>query len=104
LFQVYWSVAAENRLTDIYDYYSFKASEKIAAGIVNDLIDESIRLENNPFVGQMEELLKDRIRSYRYLVLRNYKLIYWVDEKLNEVRISDVFDCRQNPVKMREIK
>jgi len=34
--------------------------------------------------------------------ISNYKVIYWIEEHL--IKISAVFNCRQNPKKMKEIK
>jgi len=53
-------------------------------------------------VGQQEELLSDYPEDFRYLIESNYKIIYW--EKENLITIASVFDCRQNPRKIKEIK
>ena len=55
-----------------------------------------------PLLGQREELLKDLSVEFRYLVEGNYKILYYtLPEK---IVISLVFDCRQNPERMRDIK
>lgn len=41
---------------------------------------------------------------YRYLVCDNYKISYSVDVELKLIKIADVFDTRQNPVKMKRTK
>ncbi|WP_445733745.1 hypothetical protein [Mariniflexile sp.] len=56
------------------------------------------------FIGQEEELLKERKNQYRYLVFKNYKVIYSVDEQNEFIKIADVFDTRQNPPKMKRTK
>jgi len=43
-------------------------------------------------------------KEFRYIVFKNYKIIYWINIKKNWIEISDVFDTRQNPIKMKEIK
>lgn len=53
-----------------------------------------------PLIGQEEELLKHREIRYRYLVFKNYKLIYSIDELNKFIKITDVFDTRQNRVKI----
>ena len=40
----------------------------------------------------------------RYLVYKNYKVIYWINEKENRIEINDVFDTRQNPTKIKRTK
>ena len=100
---VYWTQFAEDKLEDVFSYYIEKVSEKIALQLVNGLIDKSLELENNPLMGQKEMLLSDRIQEFRYLVYKNYKIIYWVNEANQRVEIVNLFDCRQNPLKMAEI-
>lgn len=100
---VYWTQFAEDKLEDVFSYYIEKASENIALHLVNGIIDKSLELENNPFIGQKEFLLSDRIQEFRYLVYKNYKIIYWVNEANQRVEIINLFDCRQNPLKMDEI-
>jgi len=49
-------------------------------------------------------LLKDRKQTFRYLVYKNYKIIYWVNQVKNHIEITDVFDERQNPTKVKRTK
>lgn len=100
---VYWTQFAEDKLEDVFSYYIEKASEKIALRLVNEIIDKSLELEKNPLIGQKEMLLSDRIQEFRYIVYKNYKIIYWVNEANQRVEIVNLFDCRQNPLKMAEI-
>lgn len=99
---VFWTDIALERLEYIFDYYKNKASDKVAKELVKRIVDKTILLETQPNIGQVEELLQDRKNKYRYLVEGNYKIIYWVEKPF--VKIATVFDCRQNPVKMREVK
>jgi len=99
--RIEWSELSERQLKDIFDYYSFEANSRIARKIINKLIDKVSILENNPFAGPKEELLNNYPEEYRYLVESNYKIIYWKKENL--ITISSVFDCRQNPNKIRRI-
>lgn len=101
--EVYWTQFAEDKLTDIFEYYNFNAGFVVASKLVNGIIDESIKLSKNPFIGQKEELLNDRVQEYRYLVFKNYKIIYWVDEINKKILVSHVFDTRQNPVKLNKL-
>lgn len=96
---ILWSEIAERQLKEIFQFYSEQASSTLARKIVSQLIDRVSILENNPFAGQKEELLADSEFDFRYLVEGNYKIIYWKDE--HRITIATVFDCRQNPVKMK---
>jgi len=99
--RIEWSELSERQLKDIFDYYSFEASSRIARKIINKIIDRVSILENNPFAGPKEELLSNYPEEYRYLVESNYKIIYW--KKGNTITIASVFDCRQNPNKIRKV-
>jgi|SRR5690554_230446 len=103
-FKIIWSNFSETQLDEIFEYYEKKASVRVATKIVTGIIEESEKLIKTSFIGQEEELLKEREIQYRYLVFKNYKLIYSVDEKNGFIKIADVFDTRQNPPKMKRTK
>ncbi len=97
---VYWTDFAEDKLEDVYTYYAEKASARIAHRLVGEIIDKSLELEKNPLSGQREILLSDRPQEFRYLVCRNYKIIYWVNADMRRIEVVNLYDCRQNPVKI----
>ena len=101
---VYWTQFAEDKLEDIYHYYSLKAGKKIALKLVNEVVDSTIDLQRNPLAGQEEEILKKRPQKFRYLVSGNYKIIYWINKSRKRVEIVHVFDCRRNPKTMKKMK
>lgn len=82
--KVYWTQFAEDKLEDIFVYYKFKVGIKVAKDIANGIIDTTVVLDKNPYIGQREELLDKRRKDFHYLIFKNYKIIYWVDE-INEV-------------------
>ena len=103
-FKIIWSQFAETQLDEIYEYYEKNASSRIAKKLMNGIINEPKKLINTPQIGQDEELLKQRKTEYRYLVFKNYKLIYSLDEENGFIKIADVFDTRQNPTKIKRGK
>lgn len=98
--KIIWSKFAETQLDEIYEYYEKKASPSIAKKLLKGIINEPKKLIKAPQIGQEEELLKHRETEYRYLVFKNYKLIYSVDNQNGFIKIADVFDTRQNPPKL----
>lgn len=102
--KIVWSVTAAERLDDIFSYYESEAGEVVAKRIVSKLLSDISYLSKQPFIGQVEPLLNMREIKYRYLLTGNYKTIYSVDEENNWVKIADIFDTRQNPIKMKSIK
>jgi len=97
--KVYWTDTARFHLEDIYNYYKDKAGLKIASELVSQIIDRTLQLEKSPDSGPKEPLLSDRKLQYRYLIEGNYKIIYWKEDHF--IKIATVFDCRQNPEKIK---
>ena len=102
-FKILWSDFAINQLKDIFDYHLVKASSNVAQRLVQKIIDTTIILENNPKSGRKEDLLSDRPQEFRFIIIKNYKIIYWIDFEFNIVNVSMVFDTRQNPVKIEKV-
>ena len=59
-------------------------------------------LSEKPRIGQIEELLKHKNIEIRYLVVKKYKIVYIIEDPI--VLIASVFDCRQNPQKLKNKK
>lgn len=102
--KVYWTHFAKTELKSIFDYYKIKASVKMASSLVAGIIDKGDTLSSLFEVGQKEEMLADRKEEFRYLIFKNYKIIYWVNKNKNRVEITDVFDVRQDPLKLKRQK
>ncbi len=102
-FDIIWSKFAENEIDNIYDYYNRNATKRVALNIISGIIKSVDVLKTSHFIGKIEELLTDRELKYRRLIHKIYKIIYTVDIEKKLIKVSDVFDMRQNPIKiMRE--
>ncbi len=101
---VYWTQFAENKLEDIFYYYESKAGIRVAQRLVFEIVDKTISLEKNPSIGQKEPLLTDRPENFRYLIYKSYKIIYWNNNIRERIEIVNVFDCRQNPEKIKVLR
>ena len=88
-------------MINIFNFYNEKASYHVAQNIINKIVDKTILLIEQPYIGQIEESLEDMDFEYRYLIEGNYKIIYRIETRI--VIISSVFDCRQNPDKLKDI-
>lgn len=102
--EIYWLQFAENQLLSIYDYYCEKANVKITQKLVNDIIDTTITLKKHPEKGQVEFLFKFRAQTFRYLIYKNYKIVYWINYDFNRIEIANIFDTRRNPDQLEETK
>lgn len=102
--EVYWLQLAEDKLDDIYSYYSINAGKRTAKRLINGIVNTTISIENQPEIGQIEFGLDHRKEEFRYLVFKNYKIVYWINYKFGKIEIANVFDTRQNPEKLKETK
>jgi plasmid stabilization system protein ParE len=95
-----WSDSVKKKLDRVYWYYEIAASPIVAKRVVQKVLLSSKKLSDFPYKGQLEELLKNSIEEYRYLVSGNYKLIYSINDTELTVKVVDLFDCRQNHVSL----
>jgi len=98
--KIYWTDFAKAALRDIFDYYKDKAGLRLSQRLIEGLIQSTEILVDQPYSGSKEELLSNRNEGFRYLVFKNYKIIYWVNQVNQRIEIVDVFDTRQNPLKI----
>ncbi len=98
--KIIWTDFAIENLKDIYDYYASNTNRKVARKILNQILKSTKQLVKNPESGQLEIYLLKTKQNHRYLVSRNYKIIYRIFE--NQILINDVFDTRQDPTKINE--
>ncbi len=76
---VFWTQTALNDLEDIFGYYKLNASLIVARKLVKEIVGASIVIQHSPKIGKREELLTGRKFTYRFLVVKNYKIIYWIE-------------------------
>jgi plasmid stabilization system protein ParE len=98
---IFWTDFAKNELRKIFVFCKNEASINIAYKLTKGIIQETLKLQHHPNIGQEEKLLKSRNQAFKYLVHKNYKIIYWINENKSRVEIVDVFDTRQNPNKIK---
>jgi len=99
--KIKWTDLAKFQLKGIFIYHKSNVSEKVAEKIRKSVVDAVHILYKNPLAGPTEPLLIKRNKNFRYLVQGNYKIIYWIDKEI--IFIASVFDCRQNPTKMKVV-
>jgi plasmid stabilization system protein ParE len=100
--KIIWTDFATGTLLDIYQYYKLKASPAVARKIKTEILETTKQLIKHPYSGQVEFNLEKLKEGHRYLVKGNYKIIY--KEVVEGILITDVFDTRQDPVKINDEK
>ena len=74
----------------------------MAHNIRIQILNVTNQLKNQPESGQIEPHLEKLEQQYRYIVCGNYKVIYKI--VMTQIVIDDVFDIRQNPLKIERAK
>jgi plasmid stabilization system protein ParE len=96
--RVIWSDFASTSLYDIYKYYKEAAGKNVARRIKSRIFYAARHLNRHPESGQIEPNLNQLGENHRYIVEGNYKIIY--KKVIDGILITDVFDTRQDPIKM----
>lgn len=100
--KIIWSRKSKISLAEIKKYFTENASIEIANRLVNGIVSKSQLLLKSPFAGQKDPFLEFKNQDFRYLIYKNYKLVYRVENQ-NLIKIYEVFDCRQDPEKIENI-
>jgi len=79
----------------IFEFIKLKSPQG-ATNVIRDIIAQS---KNIHFVEQyqVDEFLGE---PYRRMIVRDYKIIYKI-HSATEIRILQIFDTRQNPIKIK---
>lgn len=81
------------------DFIAPKVSHEKLIEIRDEILDGADTLLMHPLQGQEEPLLEYLGLGHRRLVVGHYKIIYRIIEEC--IYITDIFDCRQDPDKMK---
>lgn len=76
----------------------FNSDEKVQARL-DELLDEAVWLSIWPGAGAQEIFMEHRGKHCRKWTVGNVKIIYTIEGE--ELRISDFFDSRQDPRRMK---
>ena len=100
-YKIVWSEFAEWNLDQIYGYILSKSlSQRLAKRYMLKLILRVEQLQEFPFSGRKELLLTKLGKDFRYLVFKDYKIIYFVQN--SAIYISDIFHSKLSPEKIKK--
>lgn len=94
--KIYWTEFSQKELKKIFKYYRETAGIRIAKKLVDGIYNETLVLKKQLKIGQVEDFLENRKEEFRNLVFKNYKIIYWINDKHNRIEINDVFDTTKS--------
>ena len=86
-----------NQLDFLYEELSY--SKKKIIDIEQMLLSNAYNLKFNPRIGQFEGELSHLNKGYRRIIVGKFKIIYRIEK--NTVHVTDFFDTRQEPSKIK---
>ncbi len=93
--------SSRRKLDGIYDWYKEQGAGMAGRKIRAAVLKKAMRLRANPYLGQIEFTLEELGQGHRYLVEGHYKIIYFIDTANQLVVITNIFDTRQDPSKLK---
>jgi addiction module RelE/StbE family toxin len=96
LITILWDNEAKADLKLIFEFIKLKSPQG-ARNVIRDILLQS---KNIHFVKQyqLDEFLGE---PYRRMIVRDYKIIYKIHSE-TEIRILQIFDTRQNSIKLKK--
>jgi len=96
--KIVWSSKSKIDLFQILEYFYIRNGSKTYSIKLNSKIRKAVRLlSNHPFLG-----LQSDFENVRTLVEGDYAIFYQVESEI--VRITTIWDCRQNPKNLSDPK
>jgi plasmid stabilization system protein ParE len=86
-------------LQESLDFISKEVSLEKLIEIRDQILDSTDILVKYPKLGKKEEYLEHLNLKHRRIIEGHYKIIYRIDKKI--IYITDIFDTRQEPKKMK---
>jgi toxin ParE1/3/4 len=86
-------------LEETLEFIAQKVSPEKTMVIRNQILDKADTLLKQPLIGQAEPSLQHLGLGHRRLIAGHCKIIYKVDREY--IYITDIFDSRQDPEKMK---
>lgn len=86
-------------LQECMDFFPPEVPSEKVNEIRDRILAKADKLLVNPYIGQYEEYLEHMGQSHRRVIEGNYKIIYKVEG--DAIFITDIFDSRQDPAKMK---
>jgi addiction module RelE/StbE family toxin len=97
MYQLDFLPAAMEDMTEIAKYISHVLSNPSAANsLADEMIKSAERLTEFPYINAVHRTVMPLKREYRKLLVQNYLMFYWIDEKEKTVTIARVIYSRRD--------
>ncbi|WP_367892475.1 type II toxin-antitoxin system RelE/ParE family toxin [Marivirga harenae] len=84
----------------IVKFYKRIAGEDVGIRIQTEIVNATVKLEDHPKIGRIDPLLTFKNLGHRYLISGHCKIFYDIID--DDILITDVFDKRQAPNKIKK--
>ena len=103
-YKIIWRVKARRQYIHHLSYAYQEFGTKAFYKWVNSVQDMEDCLEDHPRAYMKVPELSDMFREYRgHIVMKNFKIIYSVDDQRKQVRIVAIWDMRMEPKKLLKL-
>ena len=93
-----WNKKALQQLDAVMEYGRREFGERTVQRLYTRIMSYEPMLATNPRLGIAEPLLAGRKREYRSVVVHElFKLVYYIDETKQVIRIVALWDTRREP-------
>ena len=97
MYQLTFLPIAKQDMTDIVRYISHELLNPSAADtLADEMIESAVRLCDFPYTNAIHQTIKPLKHEYRKLLVKNYIMFYWVDEKEKLITIARVMYARRD--------
>jgi len=97
MYQLEFLPIARQDMIDIARYIGHELLNPTAAEKLADaMIDAAEMLTDFPYINAIHQSIKPLKKEYRKLIVKNYIMFYWVDEKDKKVTIARVIYARRD--------
>jgi len=97
MYQLTFLPIAKQDMTDIVRYIGRELlNPTTAEALADEMIEAAERLCDYPYVNAIHQTIKPLKYEYRKLLVKNYIMLYWVDEKDKLITIARVMYARRD--------
>lgn len=101
MYQLEYLPLARKDMVDIVQYISRDLDNPDAAGkLARELVKAAEDVLTFPYGNPVHMSIKPLKHEYRKIIVKNYIMFYWIEEKTKTVTIARVLYCKRNHKKL----
>jgi len=101
MYRVAFLPIARGDMAEIVRYVSHELCNPMAAvALADEMIAAAENLTDFPYANAIHQTVRPLKNEYRKLIVKNYILLYWIDEKAKRITIARVMYARRDYEKL----